>query len=139
MHFFEIITDKVNAAIAWLKKTFAPVGRVFSKIFAGIMTAWSFVVKLRKIFLSVPVALAAVWLAAKNMDRLPDQVGLNLQADGSFEYILSREWACGIPMLLTLICIVLMCCSKRVLTPWVVSVITLIVPIFIWVTNIFPA
>ncbi len=138
MKFLETVTDKVNMAIAWLRKIFAPVGRVCGKIFNGIMVVWKYIVKLRKIFLAVPVALAALWLAKVNMDRLPEQVGLNLQTDGSFELMISREWACGILLLITLICIVLMCCSKRVLTPWMVSIITLILPMLIWITNIFP-
>ncbi len=139
MQFFETLTDKINAAIAWLRDKLTPAGRVMTKVFDALMVAWNFLVRLRKIFLAVPVALVAVYLAKLNMDRLPEQVGLNLQIDGTFELMVSREWACGIPMLITLVCIVLMCCSKRVLTPWVVSVISLILPIFLWLTNIFPA
>ncbi len=139
MKYFELITDKINAAIAWLREFLAPVNKVLASIFNVLMAIWAYLVKLRKIFLSVPVALAALWLAKVNMDRLPESVGLNLQIDGTFEWMISREWACGIPMLATLVCIVLMCCSKRVLTPWVVSIITLTLPYFIWLTNIFPA
>ncbi len=139
MNFIETVTERINAAFAWLRAVLAPVGKVLAEIFRALMTFWGYIVKLRKIILSVPVILAAVWLAGVNMDRLPETVGLNLQSDGSFEFMLSREWACGIPMVITLICIVLMCCSKRVLTPWVVSVISLILPVFIWITNVFPA
>ncbi len=141
--FFETVTDKINAAIAWLRKTLAPAGQVMTRIFDGLMVVWKFLVRLRKIFLAVPVALAALYLARLNMERLPEQVGWDLQIDesfnGYFELMISREWACGIPMLITLVCIVLMCCSKRVLTPWVVSVISLMLPIFLWLTNVFPA
>ncbi len=139
MQFIETVTEKINAAFDWLRTTYAPIGRVLKKIFDVLMMIWTYVVKLRKIFLAVPVALAALYLAKVNMDRLPDMVGLNLQNDGTFAWMISREWACGIPVVVTLICIVLMCCSKRVLTPWVVSVITLLLPVFIWLTNVFPA
>lgn len=139
MKFIETVTEKINAAFAWLRAFFAPVGRVFAGTFNVLMAIWSYIVKLRKIFLSVPVALAALWLAKINLERLPAQVGLDLQTDGSFALMISREWACWIPFLITLFCIVLMCCSKRVLTPWVVSVVTLILPVFVWFTNIFPA
>lgn len=139
MKFIETVTEKINAAFAWLRAFFAPVGRVLAGTFNVLMAIWSYIVKLRKIFLSVPVALAALWLAKTNLERLPAQVGLDLQTDGSFALMISREWACWIPFLITLFCIVLMCCSKRVLTPWVVSVVTLILPVFVWFTNIFPA
>ena len=100
---------------------------------------WEQIVKLRKIFLSIPVVLVALDLAQRNMTRLPDVVGLNLQTDGTFAIHITRELACWGPVLLTLVCLVLMFCSRRVLTPWVVSLITLLLPIFIWVINVFPA
>lgn len=139
MKFLETVTDKINIAVAWLRKIFSPVGEVLSQTVNVLMIIWGFLVKLRKIFLAVPVALVALWLSKVNMERLPETVGLNLQSDGTFALMMSREWACTLPVLITLVCLVLMLISKRVLTPWVVSVITLILPIFIWVINIFPA
>lgn len=139
MKFIETVTEKLNAAFAWLRAVFGPVGRVLSGTVNVLMIIWGFLVKLRKIFLAVPVALVALWLAQENMERLPETVGLNLQTDGTFALMMSRQWACILPILITLSCLVLMFISKRVLTPWVVSVITLILPIFIWVTNVFPA
>lgn len=139
MKFFETVTEKLNAAFAWLRNFFSPVGRVLSGTVNVLMIIWGFLVKLRKVFLAVPVALAALWLAQENMQRLPETVGLNLQTDGTFALMLSRQGACIIPILITLTCLVLMFISRRVLTPWVVSVVSLIIPVFIWVTNVFPA
>lgn len=139
MNFMEVIADKWNAMCAKVGPVLMAIGRFFGKVSDVLMWIWGFLVKLRKIFLSVPVALVAFKLAQQNMDRLPQTVGLDLQVDGTFALQLTREWACAGPLLLTLVCLVLMLCSKRVLTPWVVSVFTLVIPIFIWVINIFPS
>lgn len=139
MKFLETATEKINAVIDWFRRVFAPVGLFLRRFGSAFATVWSFLLKLKKIFLAVPVALAALWLAQRNMELLPQSVGVDLQTDGTFSLLVSREWACGIPVVITLACIVLMCCSRRVLTPWVVSVVSLILPIVLWITNVFPA
>ena len=42
------------------------------------------------------------------------------------------------PVAITALCLLLMFCSKRILTPWVVSAVSLLLPVFIWVINVFP-
>ncbi len=138
MNFLDVIAEKW----AWLCEKLGPVitaiGRFFKKVADYIALFVAYIVKFRKLFLAIPVAWAAVMLAIRNLTKLPETVGLDLQLDGSFAFEISRELAAFGPVVLTLICLMLMFCSKRVTTPWVVSLITLIIPIFIWVINIFP-
>lgn len=94
---------------------------------------------LRGLFMAVPVGIVAFLEAAKNMDRLPDRVGLLIQATGDYQWMVGRETAVLFPLLLTGICLVLMFCSRRPVYPWLISILTLVVPVLIYITNIFPA
>ena len=96
-------------------------------------------IKLRKIFLAVPVAAVAVLLALNNLRQLPQVVGINLMSDGNFSMVLDRLPAVLAPLLVTAVCLLLMFCSKRTLTPWLVSVFSLALPLIILVINVFPA
>ena len=89
--------------------------------------------------MAIPVGIGAVWLAMKNLVELPDTVGLNLQSDGTFSVLIAREIAVLGPIAITALCLLLMFCSKRTLTPWLVSVFSLAIPLLILVTNVFPA
>lgn len=118
---------------------FGAIGVFFKKIWNGLLIVWAYVSKLYKVFLAAPVVYAAVVLALQNMTRLPKTVGLDLQIDGTFAVQLSREIAVLGPLAITALCLLLMFCSKRVVTPWVVSVVSLILPLLIWVINVFPS
>jgi len=43
------------------------------------------------------------------------------------------------PLALTALCLVMVFCSKRVVYPWLISIFSLVIPIVIWITNVFPA
>ena len=94
---------------------------------------------MRTIFISIPVAVAAVVLALRNQAVLPAVVGLNLQNNGTFSIQILRELAVLGPMAITALCLLLVFCSKRTLTPWLVSVFSLVIPLAILITNTFPA
>ena len=95
--------------------------------------------KLRKIILAVPVAWAAIALALRNLAKLPALVGLDLQADGTFGIQMGKLPAVLAPLLVTAVCLLLLFCSKRTLTPWLVSVFSLTLPVIILIINTFPA
>jgi hypothetical protein len=59
--------------------------------------------------------------------------------NGQFAETVSKSAAVYGPMGVTAICLALMVCSRRALYPWLISVFTLILPILILVTNIFPS
>ena len=108
------------------------------KNFDSWKTFWKWVYKLRSVILAIPVSVAAAFLAIYNMATLPRQVGINLLASGEYAYMVGREVAVFGPLILTGICMLLMFCSKRVLYPWLISLFSLVLPLLILITNIFP-
>jgi len=139
MKILEQIAQVWNTAWSKIAPVFAVIGKVFTTIGDVLLWIWELIVRLRKIVLAVPVALLALKLASDNMVRLPEMVGLNLQIDGTFSLEITREFAVLGPLAITAICLLLMFCSKRVLTPWVVSLVSLLLPLFLWVINAFPS
>lgn len=99
---------------------------------------WDYVRKFKKLFLAAPVAAASVLLAIYNLIKLPALVGLGLQGNGEFSLEIIREVAVIAPLLVTAICLLLMFASKRTLTPWMVSLFSLLLPLMILITNTFP-
>ncbi len=93
----------------------------------------------RKLLLALPVVFASIYLARVNWTQLPDQVGLSLMANGQFAQLVEKEVAVYGPMGVTAICLLLMVCSRRALYPWLISVFTLVLPVLILITNIFPS
>ncbi len=95
--------------------------------------------KLRGIILSVPVAVAAIYLAVRSGKVLPASVGINLQASGEFASMIDRGVAVWVPLGITAGCIVFTCCSRRMTYPWLISIFTLVIPILLQITNAFIA
>ena len=110
-------------------------GKFFS-VLAGI---GSMLYKLRSIFLSIPVILAAIMLAIRNMRLLPETVGINLLASGEYQWMVARNIAVLGPMAVTALCLLMVFLSRRVVYPWLISVFSLAIPLVIWITNVFPA
>ena len=88
--------------------------------------------------MSVPVVIAALRLAALNRARLPEEVGINLLANGEYQYLISRDLAVTAPLMVTAVCLVMMLFSRRTIYPWIISIFSLVLPLLIWVTNVFP-
>ena len=95
--------------------------------------------RLRGILLAIPVVFAALRLAAYNSEHLPLMVGLNLQSNGEFTQMISRQAAVSGPLMLTGLCLALMIFSRKTLYPWLISVFSLVVPILLLFTNMYPA
>ena len=108
------------------------------KIIEIFPEAWQWIYKLRSILLAVPVVAAAIKLAFQNMARLPEFVGVNLQANGEYAMMIERNMAVFVPLLITAACLLTMFLSKKVLWPWLVSLFSLALPLLLWITNIFP-
>lgn len=134
----DVIVQKWHDLCEKVGPVLVAIGSFFKKVWEVLGIIWAYIVKLRKLFAAIPVAWAAIMLALRNATALPESVGFNLQLDGGFAMEVSRELAVLGPVALTALCLFLMFCSKRILTPWVVSAITLIVPVIIWVVNVFP-
>ncbi|MCD7754959.1 MAG: hypothetical protein LUJ09_01280 [Firmicutes bacterium] len=139
MSFLDTVMEKWDAIYSTWQPRLAAVGRWFCRVWDALAAAVRYVGKMRKVFLAVPVGVAAVALALYNMRNLPAVVGLDIQTNGEFTYQIAREIAVLGPMAFTAVCLLLMFVSRRTLTPWLVSVFSLAIPLLILVTNTFPA
>lgn len=125
------------------KKNGTPKEKSWRSVFVTIVNiceeAWVYIFHFRKLLLAIPVVGASIYLARLNWTQLPDQVGLSLMANGQFAQVVEKATAVYGPMGITAVCLALMVCSRRALYPWLISVFTLILPILILITNIFPS
>lgn len=118
-----------------LRKTKAALdktGRVFSVIGKVLY-------HMRKLFLAVPVVWLAVRLYGIAMEKLPPAVGLLLQESGEYARMVDRETAALGCMAVTAACLLMMFLSRKTLYPWLISLFSLVLPVLLIVTNIFPA
>lgn len=95
--------------------------------------------RLRKIVMAAPVVYFALQLAAYNREHLPQEVGIDLQSTGEFARMISRDLAVMGPLGLTAACLLLMFCSRKAMYPWAVSIFTLVLPLLVLITNLYPA
>lgn len=112
---------------------------VWSKIKKVVGILIMCIYRLRSVFLAIPVVYYALKLAAYNGTHLPEEVGLNLLSTGEFAMTISRELAVMGPLVVTCACLVLMATSRKALYPWAISIFTLILPILLLVSNLYPA
>lgn len=110
-----------------------------AKINSLISFIGSALFRLRKIVMAAPVIYWALKLALYNREHLPELVGINLQSSGAFERMISRDLAVMGPLGLTAACLLLMLCSRKAMYPWAISVFTLVLPLLILFTNLYPA
>ena len=101
--------------------------------------ACKFIAKFKKVFLVLPILTVALIMAFVNLFKLPDMVGFILQGDGTFAFEIIRAVAVFVPLLITLLCLVLVFISKRTMTPWMVSLCSLLLPLLLYFTNVFPS
>ena len=95
--------------------------------------------RLRKVVLAVPVVSVALKLASYNREHLPELVGINLQSSGEFTQMISRDMAVLGPLGLTVACLLLMFCSRKAMYPWAISIFTLVLPLLLLISNLYPA
>ena len=95
--------------------------------------------RLRKFVLAIPVVWLSVYLARMNNNLLPEMVGIDLQTTGEYARMVTREMAVYGPMGVTAVCLLLMMLSRKTLYPWLISLFSLVLPLLILITNIFPA
>ena len=131
------IQDKLNEIQlpSWMETTLV----VLKKIGKVLAEIGRWIYRLRGLFMAVPVVLAALFLATRNMARLPEEVGINLLANGQYEYLISRGLAVMVPLIVTGVCLLMMLLSRRTIYPWIISIFSLVLPWLIWITNVFPA
>lgn len=123
---------KVRPYLEKTKTVLQKIGHILKEI-------WEWIYRLRSLLMTVPVILAALFLAVRNQTSLPDMVGINLLANGEYSQMITRETAVVVPVVLTGVCLACMLVSKRVLYPWLISIFSLVLPIMIYITNVFMA
>jgi len=112
---------------------------VLLKIWDMLVVVAPMFYQLRKVLLAIPVVGGAIYLARVNWNTLPEEVGFSLMANGQYAQMVSRQMAVYGPLSLTILCLILMVCSRRALYPWLISLFTLALPVLILITNIFPS
>jgi len=127
--------------IIWQKicDAMQPVANVFRAIGRGIAWICKWIMRLRKIFLAIPVVYGALRVAEYANENLPDQVGLNLLENGEYAYTVTKEIAVLGPLAVTAACLLLMFCSRKTMYPWLICMFSLVLPFLIILTNVFPA
>ena len=106
------------------------------KVLKGI-GRWIYI--LRGLLLAIPVAVAAILMAIESNKVLPDRVGLLIQSTGSYQWMVDKETAILVPLIVTAACLLMMFCSRKVVYPWLISIFSLVLPVLIYITNVFPA
>ena len=101
--------------------------------FCSATGKWTY--KLRAFVLAIPIVAIAVILAVSNMATLPAAVAIGLPniVNGILvfqEVLISKILAVFIPLLVTAFCLLMMFLSKRISFPFLVSLFSLILPIF---------
>ncbi|MBE6959166.1 MAG: hypothetical protein E7448_00360 [Ruminococcaceae bacterium] len=139
MNFLETVMEKWNTFTAKARPVLESAQNVCTETGRAVKNVSSYVIKMRKIFLAIPVVWGAIYMAIYNEANLPAIVGLDLQTNGDFGIQVIRELAVLGPVVITGVCLLLMFCSRRLLTPWLVSMFSLLLPVIILITNTFPA
>lgn len=128
MEFLKNIRNRWSAFWTQVKTTMAPADRVI-----GTIGKWIW--RLRGLFMAIPVVILAWKLAAYCNVNLPENVGVNLLSTGEFQQYISRQSAVMVPFYITLGCLGLMCCSRKPLALWVVSIFSMAIPLLLLLTN----
>lgn len=132
-------TEKWNGFRDSLRAAANTTGSIYTKIKSVIGVLIMCGYRLRKVVLAIPVVYYALKIAGYNGQHLPEQVGIGLLANGEFAYMVSRYFAVMAPLVLTAGCLVMMFCSRKALYPWAISIFTLLLPLLLLVSNIYPA
>lgn len=135
----EVLKQKWEELRGSLKTAVTTTDSVYTKIKNVIGILVMCIYRLRKVFLAIPVLHYALKLADYNRAHLPEQVGLNLQSTGEFAMTITREAAVSGPLMVTVACLVLMFTSRKALYPWAVSLFTLVLPVLLLISNLYPA
>ena len=110
----------------------------FQKVWNVMRMIGNLIYRLRKVIMSIPVVYYAIVFGMYNAKYLPDRVGLVLQSNGEFAQTVSRGLAVMGPLGVTAACLLLMFCSRRTLYPWLISIMSLLLPMLILLLNNYP-
>ena len=135
----EQLTVKVNELREKAKPVLEKADKGYRKAKEIWAAAWTWIWQFRKILFAIPVVYLALYFARLNWNVLPEQVGLNLQTSGEYAQYISRELAVYGPLGVTGGCLAMMFLSRKTVYPWMICMFSMLLPLLILVTNIFPA
>ena len=101
--------------------------------------AWPWIWQARKSLLAIPVVYLMLYFARLNWNVLPESVGLHLQVTGDYAQYITKQTAVYVPLGITGGCLAMMFLSRKTLYPWMICLFSMLLPLLILVTNIFPA
>ena len=119
---------KIQAGYRRMRKAMEPVDKVMA-------TIGKVLYHLRKIFMAIPVVVAAMKVFVYAKEKLPQDVGILLQESGTYKYMLDKATTLQVCMSLTGACLLLMFLSRKIMYPWVISLFSLILPLFLVFSN----
>lgn len=135
--------DQLAAKAAALREKMQPGLQKADALYQKTKRIWKkaspWVWQFRKVLLAIPVVYAALYLARLNWNVLPAEVGLNLQTSGEYAKYISKELAVYGPLGVTGGCLTMMFLSRKTVYPWMICMISMLLPVLILITNIFPA
>ena len=119
------------------KEIWGKVCQIYRKAEEVISIIYRCIFRLRKVFLAIPVVYLAIRIAIANLQRLPEAVGINMQSNGEFAMMVTRNYAVYGPLGVTLFCLILMFFSRKTIYPWIISIFTLALPYLVYFTNMY--
>ena len=119
------------------KEIWGKVYQAYKKVEEVISIIYRCIFKLRKVFMALPVVYLAIRIAAANLQRLPEAVGINMQSNGEFALMVTRNYAVYGPLGITGFCLLLMFFSRKTVYPWVISIFSLVLAYLLYVTNLY--
>lgn len=137
--FLKSVRDKLQPVCEKIQFVWGKVKDFFYNVGSCLLPVRRFFLRFKKLILAAPVVLGAAFMAIFTASRLPDYVGIDLQPTGEYAHLVPKFLAVSGPLAVTGLCLLLMFCSKRTLYPWLISLFSLVLPLLILVTNVFPS
>lgn len=117
----------------------APAMPVIKKVGHIVYQIGLWIYRLRAVIMAIPVVVLALRLARMNYGLLPETVGIGLQANGAYAYLVTKQVAVYGPLAVTALCLLMVALSKKTIYPWIISLFSLALPVVILLINVFPA
>lgn len=135
--------EQLAAKVQELREKAQPAIEKVDKVYRKARGIWTvakpWVWRFRKVLFAIPVVYLAFYFARLNWNVLPEQVGLNLQSTGEYAKYISKEMAVYGPLGVTGGCLTMMFLSRKTVYPWMICMVSMMLPLLILITNIFPS
>ena len=135
----EQLTAKWNEFYGKVRPFLDRAKSIWQKVKKYWLLAWPWIWRLRKVLFAIPVVYLALYFARLNWNALPEMVGLHLQTNGEYARYITREMAVYGPLGVTGGCLAMMVLSRKTVYPWMICMFSMLLPLLILITNIFPA